>query len=151
MTTLTNEQVVAELYYSLKVIKEATGVTTKCWRPPQGDVDDRVRSIAWQMGLSTYLWNQDSQDWDIAYDGHAGQHTSAQVDGYFQGWIDGQTSGTLTDGIVVLEHELNHVTVNMTEHWLPIVQKTFKVMPASTCNGVTQPYWETSFNYPAPA
>ncbi|KAI8884401.1 carbohydrate esterase family 4 protein [Backusella circina FSU 941] len=149
MTTLTNEQVVAELYYSVKVIKEATGVTTKCWRPPMGDVDDRVRAIAWQMGLSTYIWNRDTEDWDIAYDGHEGTHTSAQVDGYFQEWIDGQTSGTLTDGIVVLEHELNHVTINMTEHWLPIVQKTFKVMPASTCNGVTQPYWETSFTYPA--
>jgi hypothetical protein len=36
MTTVTNEQAVAELYWTLKAIKEATGVTPKCWRPPQG-------------------------------------------------------------------------------------------------------------------
>jgi hypothetical protein len=33
MTTLTNEQLVAEFYWSLRAIKEATGVTPKCWRP----------------------------------------------------------------------------------------------------------------------
>jgi peptidoglycan/xylan/chitin deacetylase (PgdA/CDA1 family) len=33
MTSLTNEQLVAEFYWSLRAIKEASGVTTKCWRP----------------------------------------------------------------------------------------------------------------------
>jgi peptidoglycan/xylan/chitin deacetylase (PgdA/CDA1 family) len=33
MTSLTNEQLVAEFYWSLRAIKEATGVTPKCWRP----------------------------------------------------------------------------------------------------------------------
>lgn len=60
MTTQTNEQAVAELYWTLKAIKEATGVTVKCWRPPQGDVDDRIRAIAHQMGMRTVLWNRDT-------------------------------------------------------------------------------------------
>ena len=60
MTTITNDQAVAEFYWTLKAIKEATGVTPKCWRPPQGDVDDRIRSIAWQMGMRTVLWNRDT-------------------------------------------------------------------------------------------
>jgi peptidoglycan/xylan/chitin deacetylase (PgdA/CDA1 family) len=63
MTTQTNEQAVAELYWTLKVIKEATGVTSRCWRPPQGDVDDRIRSIAFQMGMRTVIWDKDTEDW----------------------------------------------------------------------------------------
>jgi hypothetical protein len=45
MTSLTNEQVFAELYYSKKAIKDVMGVTVQCWRPPYGDVDDRVRCV----------------------------------------------------------------------------------------------------------
>lgn len=38
MTTLTNEQAFAELYYTKKVIKEVVGYSPRCWRPPFGDV-----------------------------------------------------------------------------------------------------------------
>lgn len=65
MTSLTNEEVVAQLYWTQKAIKETLGITPKCWRPPYGDVDDRVRSIAWQMGMRTILWDQDSNDWNL--------------------------------------------------------------------------------------
>lgn len=65
MTTLTNEEIVAEMYWTHKAIKEVLGITPKCWRPPYGDVDDRVRSIVWQMGMSTIIWDQDSNDWNL--------------------------------------------------------------------------------------
>ncbi|KAG1449373.1 hypothetical protein G6F56_008660 [Rhizopus delemar] len=148
MTTQSNIKVVAELYWTLKAIKEATGVTPKCWRPPQGDVDDRVRSIAWQMGLRTILWNQDSNDWNMPDPMNGGNLPSKTVDGYFQKWINDQKAGKLNKGLVVLEHELNRMTVNMTMHWLPALEKTFNVVPALSCNGITEPYWETKFVYP---
>lgn len=69
MTSQSNEAVVAELYWTMRAIKEVTGVTTKCWRPPYGDVDDRVRAIAWQMGLTTVLWDLDTNDWNMPGDG----------------------------------------------------------------------------------
>lgn len=65
MTSLTNEEIVAQLYWTQKAIKESLGITPKCWRPPYGDVDDRVRAIAWQMGMRTILWDQDSNDWNL--------------------------------------------------------------------------------------
>ncbi|KAF9370609.1 hypothetical protein BGX21_005467, partial [Mortierella sp. AD011] len=34
MTTLTNAEVVAEFYYSQRIMKEILGITPKCWRPP---------------------------------------------------------------------------------------------------------------------
>ncbi|KAG1395133.1 hypothetical protein G6F60_010424 [Rhizopus arrhizus] len=148
MTTLTNAEIVAELYWSIKAIKTATGVTPKCWRPPQGDVDDRVRSIAWQMGLRNVLWNEDTNDWDMPDPMNGGSLPSKTVDKYFQTWINAQKAGKLKTGILVLEHELNRMTVNMTMHWLPVIQKTFKVVSALSCNGITQPYWETDFVYP---
>lgn len=147
MTTVTNEQAVAEFYWSLKAIKEATGVTPKCWRPPQGDVDDRIRSIAWQMGMRTVLWDEDSNDWAMPAPG-GGDLPESTVNGYFEGWIADQKAGKETHGHIVLEHELNSATVNMTMKWLPTLQKVFNVVPALACNNVTTPYWETQYVYP---
>ncbi|KAI8990952.1 hypothetical protein BDF20DRAFT_812336 [Mycotypha africana] len=148
MTTLTNEQVVAELYWSLKAIKDAAGVTTRCWRPPQGDVDDRVRAIAWQMGLHTVIWDEDTDDWAMPAPGGSNLPPE-KVDAKFAKWIKNQQQGKYKTGIMVLEHELNHATIQMTEKWLPKVKQTFNVVSAMQCNGVTQPYWEKSFEYPA--
>lgn len=36
----------------------------------------------------------------------------------------------------------------MSMFWLPRLQNVFNVIPALACNGITQPYWETSFVYP---
>ena len=58
MTTLTNEQVIAELGWSKKIIKDVLGVTPNFWRPPYGDVDNRVRAIAKAMGLQTSIWTR---------------------------------------------------------------------------------------------
>ncbi|CAO3644557.1 unnamed protein product [Mucor hiemalis] len=147
MTTMSNNQAVAELYWTLKAIKEVTGVTPKCWRPPQGDVDDRIRAIAWQMGMHTVMWDWDSEDWDMPAPG-GGNLPVATVDGYFEGWIEDEKSGNQTTGHIVLEHELNSKTVGMTEKWLPTLQKVFNVVPALACNDVTQPYWEQNMVYP---
>lgn len=67
------------------------------------------------------------------------------VDGYFKTWLKDQEDGKNNEGILVLEHELNHATVNMTEKWLPTIQKAFNVIPALACNDVSQPYWEENW------
>ncbi|OBZ85069.1 Chitin deacetylase [Choanephora cucurbitarum] len=148
MTTKNNHEVVAELYWTLRAIKETLGVTPKCWRPPQGDVDDRVRAIAWQMGMRTVLWDEDTNDWNMSGAPDGGDLSPNVVDGYFKQWIADQEAGNQTTGHVVLEHELNHRTVNMTMFWLPTLQKKFNVLPALACNNVTQPYWEEQYVYP---
>ncbi|CEP17107.1 hypothetical protein [Parasitella parasitica] len=148
MTSQSNEAVVAELYWTMKAIKEVTGVTTKCWRPPYGDVDDRVRAIAWQMGLTTVLWDEDTDDWNMPGDG-GGNLSPETVDGYFENWIAARKNGTDNQtGHIVLQHELNNATVSMAEKWLPQVQQAFNVVPWNQCFNISQPYWETSFVYP---
>lgn len=64
-TALSDEQVFAELYYTIKAIKWVTGVTVTSWRPPYGDVDDRVRAIAYELGLETIIWSDDTDDWNV--------------------------------------------------------------------------------------
>lgn len=147
MTSLSNDKVVSELYWSAKAIKAATGITPKCWRPPQGDVDDRVRAIAWQMGMRTILWDRDTNDWAMPAP-NGGSTAPAVVDSYFQTWINSYNSGNDKLGHIVLEHELNSMTVNMSMFWMPRIQKVFNVIPALACNGITQPYWEQQFVYP---
>lgn len=56
LTSMTNEQIVAELGYTKKIIKEVTGVTPSTMRPPYGDIDDRVRAICLAMGLMPVIW-----------------------------------------------------------------------------------------------
>ncbi|ORZ20152.1 hypothetical protein BCR41DRAFT_295059, partial [Lobosporangium transversale] len=68
LTTLTNEQIVAEVRWAEKIIKDMTGVTTKYIRPPFGDTDNRVREILRQMGYTIVIWTQgwDTNDWRVA-------------------------------------------------------------------------------------
>ena len=39
LTTLTNEQIIAELGWTRKIIKDALGVTPLTFRPPYGDIE----------------------------------------------------------------------------------------------------------------
>ncbi|SAL98872.1 hypothetical protein [Absidia glauca] len=151
MTTQSNEQVVAELYWTLRAIKEVTGVTTRCWRPPYGDVDDRVRAIASQMGMTTVLWDEDTDDWNMPGSG-GGSLSPETVDGYFEKWITARKNGTDNQhGHIILQHELNDATVTMAEKWLPQIQQVFRVVPYNQCMNVSQPYWESNFVYPTDA
>ncbi|KAF9931010.1 hypothetical protein BGZ75_000634 [Mortierella antarctica] len=152
MTTLTNAEVVAEFYYALRVIKEVLGVTPKCWRPPFGDIDDRVRAIGWQMGMRAIVWDRDTNDWQMNGDNATplpNHKTYAEVNSTVAGWIDNRAKGNDTkQGHVVLEHELSNATITLTEFWLPTIQKQYKTMPATACNNIAQPYWEEKFVYP---
>ena len=39
-------------------MKFVTGVTPNTFRPPYGDIDDRVRAIALAMGLQPVIWTR---------------------------------------------------------------------------------------------
>ncbi|EGG12789.1 family 4 carbohydrate esterase, partial [Melampsora larici-populina 98AG31] len=144
MTGLTNEQVFAELYFSKKIIKDVLGVTVQCWRPPFGDVDDRVRFIANALGMSTILWDNDVNDFRYATLGQA------VVNAKYQGIIDAASKGAYsTHGTIVLSHELNADTMTTNQNFLPKISQAFKyITPVAVCQNNSQPYVETNFTYP---
>lgn len=125
MTTLSNEQVFAELYYTAKSIKVVTGVTPTCWRPPFGDTDDRVRAIAAGLGLRTILWQQDTDDWNIIPDGN--QATDA-IDNNYQKIF----SKNGTQSPIVLTHEIDQYTMGEFQKMYGKLKDSYKnVVPVS--------------------
>jgi hypothetical protein len=106
MTSFSNEVAFAELYYTRKLIKDILGVTPKCWRPPFGDVDNRIRVIAEGMNMTNIVWSDDTADWKAL--ATTGAITPEQVDANYQEVIDAQKNGSYsTHGPVVLSHELS--------------------------------------------
>ncbi|GAA5926299.1 uncharacterized protein JCM15063_000240 [Sporobolomyces koalae] len=144
MTALTNEQVFAELYYSKKAIKDVIGVTVQCWRPPYGDVDDRVRYIAQSLGMTTVIWEDNTFDYDVSTLGVA--KVQANYDAIFAKAANGTYN---THGTIVLTHELNNDTMSLGESNFPEMQKSFKhIVPVAVCYNNSQPYVEKQYTYP---
>ncbi|KAF9653920.1 hypothetical protein BDM02DRAFT_3216331 [Thelephora ganbajun] len=154
LTTLSNEQIIAELGWCKKIIKDVLGVTPNTMRPPYGDIDDRVRAISLAMGLRPIMWTRispaatfDTGDFSI----HAGTISAAQVLLNWQ-YILGNAS-TLNTGFIVLEHDLFQQSVEIaTGYILPdALARTspkLTLQPVITC--LNQPlgnaYIETNDN-----
>jgi len=60
MTSMSNEDVLSELGWTMQLISDLNGGRIpRYWRPPFGDVDNRVRAIAKGVfGLETVVWNR---------------------------------------------------------------------------------------------
>lgn len=48
--------VIAEIVWTMRAVRELIGVTPTLLRPPFGDIDPRVRSIAKALGLHVIIW-----------------------------------------------------------------------------------------------
>ncbi|KAJ3709880.1 putative chitin deacetylase [Lentinula guzmanii] len=134
LTGFSSEDAFAELYYSvrMKAIKLVLGVTPTCWRPPFGDVDDRIRAIAEGLGLQTIIWQYDSFDWEE----QSGNITAAQVYTNYDNFIARAENGTFnTEGSIMLTHELNNFTMQTA-------------VTLSQIEGYFQSYVETNYSLP---
>ncbi|CAO3598878.1 unnamed protein product [Absidia cylindrospora] len=140
LTTETNEQIVAELMWTATAIKEVTGVTPRFYRPPYGDIDDRVRSIGHALGFTPVIWNHDTDDW-----------RSAEDKNFDVKWIDGNATEWASEaqtaevGGISLEHDLYQKTVDAAIRILPTLQKAYKVTTVGQCVG-QQSYKEGGAN-----
>ena len=137
MTALTNQEVFAELYYSSKAIKDVMGITVDCWRPPYGDIDDRVRAIATGLGLKSILWSADTSDWQVQPQGTKPRSVIEQ------NYATIIANVSQTDGNIVLTHEINGDTMALAMEQYPNITKAFKnVVPLTACMNWTNPYAE---------
>jgi len=143
MTSFSNEVAFAELYYTRKIIKDILGVTPKCWRPPFGDVDNRVRVIAEGMNMTNIVWSDDSADWKAGAASDA--ITPEQVDANYQKVIDAQKNGSYsTHGPVVLTHELS-MLFRETEKSRADLQTTTQCKRLSSSSLRSRPHSNTSY------
>jgi len=157
LTTQTNEQIIAEFGWTKKVIKDITGVTPNTFRPPYGDIDDRVRAIATAMGLTPVIWTRlsptatfDTGDFNI----NGGTISSSEV---LANWVEiTNNASIITTGFIVLEHDLFEQTVDLaTGYILPDAlahNPAFNIKPVITClnKPLSDAYIETNNNQTNP-
>ncbi|KAI0292372.1 carbohydrate esterase family 4 protein [Multifurca ochricompacta] len=135
MTAFQSRDAFAELWYSLQAVKAVVGVTPTCWRPPYGDVDDRIRAIANALGLRTIMWKYDSNDW---------RAVPSEVDASYNSFVHSATAGEFnTVGAIMLTHELNTFTMQEAMKWYPQLKSAFKyIVPVGVALNKTRPYEE---------
>ncbi|KAJ3170950.1 chitin deacetylase [Irineochytrium annulatum] len=64
-STKTTDSIVSETLYAAMAIYGVIGQVPRYWRPPHGDIDNRVRAIMGALGLRVAMWNVDAIDWSI--------------------------------------------------------------------------------------
>ncbi|KAF9940337.1 chitin deacetylase [Modicella reniformis] len=137
MTSLTNEQIVAEIKWTEKIVFDVTGLKAKYWRPPYGDVDNRVREIARQLGYVTVIWTKewDSNDWQIPDK----TITNKEIFRNFKWALS--TIPKLKGGVITLEHDLYTQTVNIAGPLLDVgMKKGLEPMDIARCVNDPHPY-----------
>ncbi|CAL1696351.1 unnamed protein product [Somion occarium] len=153
MTTLSNEEAIAELGWTKKVIKDVLGVTPQYWRPPYGDIDDRIRAISKAMDLTPIMWTRisptatfDTDDFNVA----GGLSSASQV---LSNWQNILGNATMLDtGFIVLEHDLFAQSVDLaTGYILPdalAFEPKLKIEPVISClnKPMSDAYIETNDN-----
>ncbi|MEV0241298.1 polysaccharide deacetylase family protein [Streptomyces sp. NPDC050674] len=88
LTRLSQAQIDSEISRTQQAIASAGGGTPKLFRPPYGETNATVKSVASRYGLTEIIWNVDSQDWN-------GASTDAIV----------QSAARLTNGQIILMHD----------------------------------------------
>ncbi len=116
MSTLTNEQLIADLGWCIQIIHDSTGGRVPAfWRPPYGDSDNRVRAIAKEIfGLTTVMWNYDSNDWNIGQNGITLESVQAG--------LEKMISGSKSPGLNILEHEISSNDVTAFLYAYPLMK-----------------------------
>ncbi|QWB24994.1 polysaccharide deacetylase family protein [Streptomyces koelreuteriae] len=88
LTRLSQAQIDSEISRTQQAVGGAGGGTPKLFRPPYGETNATVKSIAARHGLTEIIWHVDSQDWN-------GASTDAIV----------QAAARLTNGQIILLHD----------------------------------------------
>jgi peptidoglycan/xylan/chitin deacetylase (PgdA/CDA1 family) len=88
LTQLGAAQIESEISRTQQAIANAGGGTPRLFRPPYGETNSTVQSIASRYGLRQIIWDVDSQDWN-----------NASVDAIVA------ANARLTNGQVILMHD----------------------------------------------
>lgn len=100
---LSNEEVAAQIQWSIWAMNATAGLVPKYFRPPYGAVDSRVRAISRQFGLTNVFWDKDTFDWKV----NDKQKTSDEVLKDVKVWKSQEGGG------ILLEHDSTIDVVNV--------------------------------------
>ncbi|KAI8896407.1 hypothetical protein BC833DRAFT_597603 [Globomyces pollinis-pini] len=132
LTTLSNDQIISEVVWTAKAIKEVTGVTPRYVRCPEGDIDNRVRAVLKAMGLRIVWWNRDSKDYTLI----SSPSAAAGIERVFQQWASEGKQGTIS-----LQHDIHPLAVEKSGPTLKTVANAgYKIKTIASCLNDANPY-----------
>lgn len=103
LPSLSNEDVIAQLQWSIWAMNATAGIIPRYFRPPYGAIDDRIRAITRQFGLISVFWDKDTFDWRV----NDGSKTPEDVYDDVNRWKRDSSNG------LILEHDSTIKTVNV--------------------------------------
>ncbi|GMM35471.1 chitin deacetylase [Saccharomycopsis crataegensis] len=106
LPSLTNEQIIAEIEWSIWAMNATGNHIPKWFRPPYGGIDNRVRHILRLFGLQAVLWDYDTYDWQLLNN----QRTEQQIFDEARSWL--ASSGGQKRGMI-LEHDAHDRTIDV--------------------------------------
>lgn len=104
LPSLSNEAIIAQLEWSIWAMNATGNHLPKWFRPPYGGLDNRVRSIVRQFGMSNVLWNYDTTDWQMLSGGKTLGQVLKDIGNYY---LRNPTGG------LILEHDHSLQTVDV--------------------------------------
>ncbi|CAE6516814.1 unnamed protein product [Rhizoctonia solani] len=144
MTTLSNEVVMAELAWTMQSISDISGGRVpRFWRPPYGDSDNRVRAIAKLLGLTTVIWNDDTNDWAIT------ENPPTQSVSGATSVLKKAYAGPKSPGLCILEHELSTQSVNIFITNFPLIAQNGWTAK-SIAGALDAPFYQNSADNTSP-
>ena len=136
LATLTDDQIVAELVWTARIVKDTIGQTPTLFRPPYGSTNARVLRLANGMGLRVVNWNRDTNDWLFSF--YPDQRPSAPynptdtpsaIAANFQRWVAEPMRGTIS-----LQHDIRPAPASQVGPALDILrQSQYRLVTVSEC------------------
>ncbi|KAJ3098655.1 chitin deacetylase [Phlyctochytrium planicorne] len=102
LTTLTMDQVVAQIVDGARIIRQIIGVTPRFIRAPTGEANNQIRAAVKKLGLRMVFWQRDTLDWDLA-----ANVATESIKNSFQSWVNAGDKQTIS-----LQHDAFDITTN---------------------------------------
>lgn len=117
---LTDQEILKQLVLADSVISSLTGTSTKPYfRPPYGEYDEHVLTIAASLGYRAVMWTIDAGDW-------------MESDGYTAIEVKDRIMNNLAPGAIILMHIGDTITGSVLDEVLTEIKALgYKIVPLS--------------------
>ncbi len=113
LTKLSAEDLKDQIMVTRAKIYETTGIDTPVIRPPYGSYNDQVKQVCSQLGIVMINWSIDTLDWD-----HQNPDKIYEI-----------IMKEVTDGSIILCHDLYSTTVDAMERVIPdLIAKGYQLV-----------------------